>query len=252
MDQMESLTVKAFRAPSEPALCDEFISEHHRVLSEFGIPEGVAKDNSWRHDPFCYVIVAIHPELGMVGGLRLQLDSGKKPLPMEEAINAMDARIIPELKNLREYGNGEVCGLWSANRYPNKGVAALISTAVTAISALVDAGRMVCFVASYTRKYPARNGFIELASVGENGTFQYPTARIRSMAMVNPDTLLLPHCDKDQRNALYSLRLRPLQTRIETPASAPVEVHFDLRVGRAATQPETYLAIAVERLRWAS
>ncbi|HRD52515.1 MAG TPA: hypothetical protein PKY96_07695, partial [Flavobacteriales bacterium] len=137
---MESITVKAFSAPDEPALCETFITEHRAVLADFGIPEGVAKNNSWRDDPFCFVIVVLHPELGMVGGLRLQMDNGQRRLPMEEAIISMDPRITIELDRLREFGNGEVCGLWSANRYPNKGVATLISTAVTAISTFVDAG----------------------------------------------------------------------------------------------------------------
>ncbi len=252
MSKPESILIKAFRAPDEPGLTDDFIAEHKKVLADFGLPEVVAKDLGWRKDPHCYVIAAIHPEHGMVGGLRLQMDVGGKGLPMEHAIRAMDPRVSSALEKLREFGNGEVCGLWSANRYANKGVAALISTAVTAISALVDAGRMVCFVAHYTRKYPARNGFVDMECVGDNGAFDYPTPRIRSIAMVNPDTLLLPHCDKEHRNALYSLRLRPLQTRLETPASTLMEVNYDLRVGRAATRPGEYLAVYLERLRWAS
>lgn len=252
MNVMDNILIKAFRAPDEPALCDEFIAEHRKVLADFGIPEVVAKDNEWRHDPHCYVIAALHAELGMVGGLRLQMDDGSKGLPMEHSICPLDPRIKETLAELRVHGNGEVCGLWSANRYANKGVAGLISTAVTAISTLVNAGRMVCFVAHYTRKYPARNGFIDLESVGSKGMFEYPTPRIRSIAMVNPDTLLLPHCDKEQRNALYSLRLRPLQTRIESPASVPMEVRYDLRVGRAAEKPGEYLAVSIERLSWAS
>lgn len=245
---MDRITIKAFKAPEEPALCDEFIREHRQVLADFGIPEAVAKDNSWTQDPLCYVIVALCEGHGMVGGLRLQMDHGGGRLPMADAVEPLDPAIIPELKSLAPYGNGEVCGLWNANRYANKGIPVLLSAAVTALSALVDARRMVCFVAQYTRKHPARNGFVDMVSVGDRGGFAYPIPKIRSLAMVNPDTVLLPHVTDEQRHLLYSLRLRPRQARLEMPANTPLLVDYQLHVGQVTIDIRTVQHVAQEAL----
>jgi hypothetical protein len=249
---MDRITIKAFSAPQEPGLCEEFIREHRQVLADFGIPEVVAQDRRWTEDPQCFVIVAMCEDQGMVGGLRLQIDHNGRPLPMQESIEPLDHRIVSELAELKPHGNGEVCGLWNANRYANKGIPVLLSAAVTAISALIDARRMVCFVAQYTRKHPARNGFVDMVTVGENGAFQYPVPKIKSLAMVNPDTILLPHVTDAQRHLLFSLRLRPKQTRIEVPAGIPLMVEYDLNVGNVTIDIRTLLGLMDTALSRAS
>jgi len=195
------------------------------------------------------VIVALHKDLGMVGGIRLQLDKPGKPLPMEHTIAKMDPRIKWELAALRDHGNGEVCGLWNANRYANKGVPILLSLAVTAIATQAEAQRMVCFVAHYTKKHPSRNGFVTMTQVGDQGSFDYPIPRIKSIAMVNPDTVLLPHATFEQRQQIYSLRLRPQQTRVECPSGTELLVEYDLLMGQYAIDMIAYQGIAQERLR---
>jgi len=251
-DPAVRLTLKAFKAPTEPGLCDEFIREHHQVLADFNIPQAVAPDNSWREDPDCHVIVALHPELGMVGGVKLQLASHDKPLPMEHTIGKMDPRIHDTLAPYVEEGIGEVCGLWNANRFSSKGVPVLLSTAVTAIATLAGARRMTCFVAHYTQKHPATNGFLPLEGVGEQGSFHYPVPRIRSIAMINPDTVLLPHATSEQRHRIFSLRLRPIQNKAEQPAGVPLSVDYLIRVDPKLVDNTPYFQIELDRLRMAS
>jgi hypothetical protein len=246
---MDTIKLKAFHAPDEPALCEEFLREHTQVLADFGIPQTVAPDNSWTQDPHCFVIVALHDELGMVGGIRLQMDRPNKSLPMEKTIENLDPRIREELLKLRVQGNGEVCGLWNANRYANKGVPILLSLAVTAIATQAESRCMVCFVAHYTKKHPSRNGFVTMTEVGDQGSFDYPIPRIRSIAMVNPDTVLLPHATYEQRQLIYSLRLRPQQTRVECPSGVEMHVEYDLLMGKYVIDMVAYQGIVLERLR---
>ncbi len=225
---MENIILKAFRAPDRPDLCDEFIHEHAQVLADYNIPQTVRPDNSWVHDPACYVIVAQHDELGMVGGIKLQIDDGVKPLPMQSAVEKLDPGIVKELAALQPAGNGEVCGLWNASRYANKGIPILLSLAVTAIATQAGARHMVCFVAHYTKKHPSKNGFVVMESLGDKGSFDYPVPRIKSIVMVNPDTVLLPHASIEQRHRIFSLRLRPQLTRTECPSGTDLRVKFDL------------------------
>jgi hypothetical protein len=229
MEKVEKINMRAFLAPDEPELCQEFLKEHRLVLQDFGISNVTTNNEVWMHDPGCYVIVAEHETLGMVGGIRLKLDYPGSPLPMAEAIRKRDPRIDEALLELQPVGNGEVCGLWNAHRYNGKGIPVLLSQAVTAISVAAGARKMVCFVAHYTQKHPARNGFIVMEQIGDHGFFpKYPIDRIIAIAMVNPDTMLLEHASLAQRQLIYSLRLRPEQVRIEQPGSTPLEVSYKM------------------------
>ena len=250
MEPIERITLKAFQAPDEPELCTEFLAEHRKVLEDFGISHVTTNNEIWMHDPDCYVIVALHETLGMVGGIRLKLDRPDSPLPMADAIRKLDPQVDGVLAELQSYGNGEVCGLWNAHRYNGRGVPILLSQAVTAIAVAAGARKMVCFVAHYTQKHPARNGFIVMDNLGDNGYFpNYPIPRIIAIAMVNPDTMLLEQANEAQRQLIYSLRLRPEQVRVETPGSVPLEVRYDMRLNSNVHDLYAFQQIEDGRLR---
>ncbi|MCB0795683.1 MAG: hypothetical protein KDB88_13190 [Flavobacteriales bacterium] len=246
---MDKITIKAFQAPSEPALCEEFLREHRKVLQDFGIEHISTNTEDWMTDPNAYIIVALHDKLGMVGGIRLQIAAPDRQLPMSLAISKMDERVNDELAVLNPHGNGEVCSLWNANRYANMGIPVILSTCVTAMSTMVNARTMVCLVAHYTQRYPRRNGFLVMEGVGDKGTFIYPIPSITAIAMVNPDTLTLPYASDEQRHVIYSIRLRPQQVRIERPGKAEIEVHYDMRVQNDFLSLNAYQHIEQDRLR---
>ncbi|MCB9170190.1 MAG: hypothetical protein H6594_07565 [Flavobacteriales bacterium] len=248
---METIKLYAFPAPKEPDLCGEFLREHRKVLEDFGISQVTTNNDRWTKDPNTYVIVALHPRHGMVGGIRLQLQSNE-PLPMEEALRKLDPRITEVLNELKDHGNGEVCGLWNANRFANHGIPILLSKAVTAISVMANARRMVCLVAHYTQRHPRRNGFVVIDTIGDSGRFSYPIPSITAIAMVNPDTMILEHAMDEQRQQIFSLRLRPQQDRIEYPAGEPILVEYDLRVNTNLLDLHAYQSIQTERMRYSA
>ena len=249
MEPTERITLKAFKAPEEPGLCAEFLAEHRKVLEDFGISHVTTNNEIWMHDPDCYVIVALHETLGMVGGIRLKLDQPDSPLPMADAIRKLDPKIDTALAELQPYGNGEVCGLWNAHRYNGRGIPVLLSQAVTAIAVAAGARKMVCFVAHYTQKHPARNGFVVMDNIGDNGYFpDYPIPRIIAIAMMNPDTMLLEQANAAQRQLIYSLRLRPEQVRVETPGSVPLEINYQMRLNSNVHDLYAFQQIEAARL----
>lgn len=245
----DRIVLHAFKAPDEPGLCAEFLREHRKVLTDFGVNEIIATENPWVSDPNCYVIVALHEEHGMVGGIRLQLAEPGVNLPMTDIIEKTHPHVHAAMDELLPWGNGEVCGLWAAHRYLGKGVPTLLSKAVTTIAVAAGAGRMVCFVAHYTQKYPAQNGFIVMENVGDHGFFPaYPIPRITTIAMVNPDTMLLEHASLEQRLSIYSLRLRPEQTRMEHVGNTSMEVAYKMRINANVHDLYAYRQIESQRL----
>ena len=157
-----SIELHAFRAPERPDLCGEFLSEHRQVLADYGISKVSSNTNEWTTDPDCIVIVALHRELGMVGGIRLQRSMEGHLLPMERSLLTLAPMITDEISALRPFGLGEVCGLWNAHRFAGFGVPVLLSHAVTAVSLPVGMKRMVCLVAHYTERHPRSNGFMRM------------------------------------------------------------------------------------------
>ncbi len=244
----ERITLQAFCAPDQHELCDEFVREHGKVLTDIGVNTLVATEHAWTKDPSCYVIVALHKTMGMVGGIRLQLATEGVDLPMTEIIGKTHPAVYPAMDALLPWGNGEVCGLWAAHRFLGKGVPTLLSKAVTTISVAAGARRMVCFVAHYTQRYPAKNGFIVMEHIGDKGFFPaYPIPRITTIAMVNPDTMLLEHASPAQRQSIYSLRLRPEQVLVEAYGDQSLEVDYQLRVSTRMHDLYAYQQIAAER-----
>jgi hypothetical protein len=67
--------------------------------------------------------------------------------------------------------------------------------------------------------------------------------------MLNPDTMLLPHAAVEQRQLLYSLRLRPRQVRYEAPANQEFEVTYDMQMNENTIDLHAYQNIETERLR---
>ncbi len=247
---MDHIDLIAFRAPERPDLCEEFAREHHQVLVDFGITKVEPRTKAWVHDRDCIVIVALHPALGMVGGIRLQRSHEGTPLPIEASLLNLAPAIADEIAALRPHGVGEVCGLWNAARFARHGIPVLLSHAITTVSLPAGMKRMVCLVAHYTEKHPRTNGFIRMAGIGQGGTFpKYPIETHTAVAMVNPDTVLLPHAAEKQRQLIFSLRLRPDQVRHMEPAGHALEVRYSLRLSASHVDSETYASIQEAHLK---
>jgi hypothetical protein len=247
---MELIDLIAFRAPERPDLCIEYLREHRKVLADFGITGVSSNSTDWLNDRECIVIVALHERLGMVGGIRLQRSHEGDPLPIEHSLRKLAPSIADEIAALRPHGVGEVCGLWNANRYAGHGVPVLLSHAITAVSLPSGMKRMVCLVAHYTERHPRTNGFVRMEGLGEKGTFpKYPIPSHTAVAMVNPDTTLLPHATEAQRHLLFSLRLRPDQVAAQAPAGKLLEVHYHLRLSASHVGLTEYNAVQIHRMR---
>jgi hypothetical protein len=67
--------------------------------------------------------------------------------------------------------------------------------------------------------------------------------------MVNPDTLLLEYASHEQRQSIYSLRLRPEQTRIELYGDCALEVEYKMRISANVHDLYAYGQIEAQRMQ---
>jgi len=245
---MEKLYIRAFRAVDEPASCERFLREHRRVLEQFGITNVSTNTDTWCSDPETYVITAVTEDDRMVGGIRVEVQRDR-PLPIADALRKLDPKVESVLAGLTADGTAEVCGLWNASEYNAKGLPNLLSLAAVSIANQLRIQTMVCLVAHYTLRHALRVGFTIMEDVGDGGTFTYPIPSIKAIAMVIPDVRSIDQASVANRKNLMSLRLRPDQTRVETPAQTPFDVRYQLLLDRTVLSLVPYKKIEEEWLR---
>ena len=249
MNRSDLVTIHAFRAIDEPALCTDYIREHRRVLEDFGVLQAVPSDHTWMRDPDCIVLLASHRNLGLVGGIRIERAKPGSSLPMERSIQPFDPSITQTIAPYAAEGCGEICGLWNAHRFAGHGVPLLLSMAAVSVAHQVGLKSLTCFVAHYTLRHALKVGFQILETVGDGGAFNYPVPQIKSFAMVIPDTILLEGAPTAYRERLISLRCRPLQERMESPTGISYPVRYLLHVDADQRDLAVYGSIASEHLR---
>lgn len=208
----------------------QFAEEHGRVLIDAGVHGSFDHDKRWCTDEDCIVVVAEHPELGMVGGCRLQLGKPGILLPFELHLKHTESSFVDKFGPLLRSDSAELCGLWVAQRFSGHGVPWFLTAAAVAISTQLPIETMVCFAAEYSMDYACRNGFTCFRDVGDHGGFTFPTPDIKSYMLVNSDPISLHYALTEERQRLISLRLNPNQSRIELMKGRPFEVFYCLKL----------------------
>lgn len=226
--EMERITIRAFRAVDDPASCTTYVQEHVRVLEDIGVFSALKPDLSWCSDPHVIVLVAEHPTLGMVAGIRLHEASPANILPMERSLAPLDPSVVGILDELLPHGNAEIAGLWNAHRFAGRGVPMLLMEACVAIASRIHVRTLVTFIAEYVAPYAAKTGFALMASLDSGAVFNYPVAGIRTYAMVLGDVLTMATAESAHRKRILSLRLRPHQLRPERPKTVDLNVQYRL------------------------
>lgn len=225
-----TITITAFKAVERPDLCAQYAMEHGAVLHEFGVSDVVKPNVEWMHAADSIVLVAQHDELGMVGGIRIQHRHPHAPLPMELASGSLRAQLSSLMDKYSSEPSGEICGLWNAHRFAGKGLPLILSMAAVSLANQVGLRSLFCFVAHYTLRHALKVGFQIVEDFGDGGAITYPIPRIKSFAMVIPDTILLDLAPDHYRSRILSLRCRPVQECIEAPTGTPVGVRYKLRI----------------------
>lgn len=229
-EQVEKITIQAFRAVDHREQVIRYILEHQRVLQDIGVSSALKLDYGWCMDPETVLIVAVHEELGMVGGCRIEFAQSPGTLPICKYLRALDAQVDDKLAEILAPRTGELAGLWVAHRFSRRGIPWYLTAAAVAILDQVNAGVVLCFAAEYSRKYAMHNGFEVLKSIGDNGRLDFPTPGISSYALVNRNAPALENATGSEKLRLLSLRSSPEQVRLETAYDHPLEVTYSLHI----------------------
>lgn len=230
MRTMDRLKISAFRAWDDPQRSRTFVAEHAQVLRDIGVLEALPQNTSWCDDEDCIVVVAEHPELGMVSGCRIQLASQDAQLPILSSLAPLVPDVEAKLDHLLGSRTAELCGLWVAHRFARQGVPWLVTAAAVAVLNQLEVETIFCLSAEYSSPYVIRNGFKIQVHVGSNGAIEFPIPGIRSYALALTDPIQLGSANLAERQRLISLRITPSQLRQEWLKARPFEVYYDLQL----------------------
>ena len=238
------ITIRAFRPQSDFASYRAYLEGHRAVLTDLGLMAVVKSRYDHEPPPDCVIVVAEHAELGIVGGIRIEIAGASTKLPMQQALGTLEPRIDEAIGRLSEEGLGEICGLWNSGLFAGRGVPLLLSEAAVSLVHKLGIRRLVCFVAHYTLRHALKVGFQLMDTLGDGGAFTYPIPRIKSFAMVIPDTLTLASAPGSRRQRIVSLRCRPQQERVEAPTGIPYAVRYRLHLDADPVSTAIYRHIA--------
>ncbi len=223
---------KAFRAVDEPEICRMFIEGHANVLKDYGVTKVTSSNNEWKDNPYVFV-VTVHDDLtGMVvSGLRIHIAHRDYPLPLEGAISQVDTNISKIVAEYREYGTGEIGGLWNSREVSGYGIGALyLSRASLVIADQLNVPSLFALCAEYTLKPTLQKGFEIETKIGNKGTFFYPKLDLVATLAVSKDVKGLPLALKEERDFIFDLRQNLQCTREEMTPKGKISITYDLKI----------------------
>lgn len=229
-----AIKMRAFKATDDLETCKKFALGHRQVLESYGIPKVTSSNDSWFFDNGVFVLV-VESLSGdeIFGGARIHLANNMRPLPMEDALGKIDEKIYDLVKRFSVGGTGELCGLWLTRETSGKGFSVLLTEASVAEAGIaivqqLQLGSLFVLCAPWTVAMTKNAGFTIEESVGNNGTFHYPTADLLATLLLLKDIDTLSTADSNQRERIFDLRLNPKQKKMETGPKGKLEIEYDL------------------------
>jgi hypothetical protein len=231
-DSRMTVDIRIFRADENPDDTMRYIQGHRKILEAYGVTQVTSASIDWINEPYTFIIFIESVSDGKVmGGGRIQIASGNYPLPIETAIDVLDTRIFDYVREKIPQRTAEFCGLWNSREVAGFGLGSIFLTRVgVAIIDQLNLGSLFAFVSQATYKNSRRVGFNIVSSLGDEGTFYYPKQDLVATAIIIDDPLELKSASQEDKDRIFDLRKKPVQTIVEKGPKGEIIVNYDLRI----------------------
>jgi hypothetical protein len=225
------VNIRVFRAIDDEESCIRYLEGHRKVLIEHGFSHFKTNTQDWFYNPNIYVLIAedctTHE---YVGGVRLEIADDTYELPSQKALKKIDPRIVDYIALHQKDGLAEGCGLWNSKSVAGKKISVLLVRAATAVSTQLKITKLIAFLATYTSYIIYRMGFVAETSLGEEGTFNYPTDQFIAKVYLNDHIFDLKNASDSDKEIMLILRENPIITLDEMETNTPIRVHYNLKL----------------------
>lgn len=231
---MISVKFKAFRATDDAEACERFIIGHRRVLEIYDIKMITSNKSAWMDHKNTYVILVESLDDGKVlGGARIQIADDEFPLPIEDAVKMVDAKITDVVAEHKKGKTGELCGLWNSREIAGYGIGSIyLAWSGVALARILGMQTLFALCAPATVKPGKQVGFTIERSLGSNGYFNYPKLNLVATAMIVEDLSTLTSAMDIVKESVNNLFANPAQTIIFENPKGPVSIEYDFRVNQ--------------------
>ncbi|UTW64166.1 hypothetical protein KFE98_08510 [bacterium SCSIO 12741] len=226
------IRIRAFRAVDNPDACKKYIDGHSRILSSVGVEQVTSSTNDWMFNPASYVIICESEEDGKVfGGARVHALGGSQDLPLIGATEEMEPNIRKHVDQYAPQGTGELCGLWNSIEVAGMGIGAIyLIRCSIAILPQLGLKTLWALCSPYTTRIANRYSFLKYDQVGNKGTFYYPKIDLLATIVLLEDSDKLEFANKDEKEAIMSLRQEWNQFRMEQNRQYKIPVNYQLKI----------------------
>lgn len=211
----KEFVIRMLRSVDHPDTAQQFSREQAAVLKLFGVTGVTSAKQAWQSDPNTYMFIAEDASSGeMVAGMRLDMESDMKSIPMSEALVKVSDEFRDLVSNLKPLGLAEGCGWWVKEGYAGLGLPGILLRAGVSVSTRLGISYIFGFPHQHTKPIMSKYGFIAVDVIGDNGSFVYPDDRYRS-TVVELNTQTLHTTPKAEREKIFSLRSNPEMDSME-------------------------------------
>lgn len=225
--------LRAFRAVDDPAGCQRFYAAHRAVLESRDMQGLTSLDPTWFDNPLVHAVLLEPLDGGQpIAGIRVHRAGGRVALPTELAYPT-GPEVRDYVRQRLDTGIGEVCAAWIAP--PLTGttiILQLLTCAAFSLTTRLGVHEILASCATYTLNTAIALGMTIEPTLGDHGTFHYPTPDNLSFFVVLPDTSTLERTTPTYRDTILDLRAHPRQHRTITTDSHTIEIEIDLSLER--------------------
>jgi hypothetical protein len=204
----KEFVIRMLRSVDHPDVARCFAKEQQEVLKLFGVHGVTSASQPWQTDPNTFMFVAEDPSGEIVAGMRLDMESDHKPIPMSAALTKVSAEFRDVVETLKPLGLAEGCGWWVKEGYAGLGLPGILLRAGVSVSPRLGINYIFGFPHQHTKPIMSKYGFIAVDVIGDNGSFVYPDDRYRS-TVVELNTQTLHTTPRAERERIVSLRHNP-------------------------------------------
>jgi len=234
VNNLSEVKIRVYKAVNNNIACHRFHKGHAEVLKSYGIKKVTSASIEWFSDPSVYFIM-VESKSGneIYGGARFHVKNNTHKLPIEDALGKLDPKIYDLVGTGNQNKTGELCGLWNSKMMSGSGLSILLTRAVVAragitMAGLLDLKSVYILCAPWTVQMVKNTGFRIEKSIGNEGTFIYPTPDLIATLLVVSDISTLKTAKPEDRSLIFDLRLHPRQKKLEKSSKGPIEVEYDL------------------------
>ncbi len=227
------ISIRIFRAITEPQTCIRYMEQHQNVLKEFGIEMITTNNNKWMNNPGIYAIIAENLENGdLMAGIRIQLARGNQKLPIEEATSHFDPKVIDLVHYYDSLGcTGEITALWNSRKYKGVGLSQLLIGLSTSVLNQLKVTSLLGLCDTRNLETMRLNGgYIIENSIGNKGFFYYPKEGLIAWAIHLKDPEEVYSASETMRELILLLRKNPEINKTVERENAILDIDFKLQI----------------------